>query len=147
MEADNTKILHISDIESVPSNLKMPTPHFKCLFVCDARRIEANKIDRAMSKLLNQGMVYLCAWGPECERVHDIVDEIVVINEIEKGEKGTIMTTWHDSDSLEEAAEFFRDLAYCDDYFSSTFGAGVVIVVNNSQWKQQIAAVIAQNSA
>jgi hypothetical protein len=27
---------------------------------------------------LNQGMVYFCSWGPECERFHDIVDDVIL---------------------------------------------------------------------
>jgi len=143
----DTNIIQIPDIESVPQFLNLLTPHFKCLFLFDARQIGTDKIDQAMNILLNQGMVYLCAWGPDCGRVHDIVDEITVMNEIDKGVQGTIMTTWHDSDSLEEASEFFRDLACCDDYFSSTFGSGVVIVVNNPQWRQQVEALLIQSQS
>jgi len=65
---------------------------------------------------LKSGMVYFCAWGPDCERFHGIVDEVVVEDDIGerlffgKNRSDTIMTTWHDDEPLNEALDFFVNL-------------------------------------
>jgi len=41
----------------------------------DARAASVDEISRVARWLLNAGAVYVCVWGPHCERVHDILDE------------------------------------------------------------------------
>ena len=71
-------------------------------------------VQRASAHLwaLRSGMVYFCAWGPGCERFHDIVDEVVVEDQmgerifVGNNESDTIMTTWHDDEPLHEVSIF-----------------------------------------
>jgi hypothetical protein len=59
---------------------------------------------------------YFCSWGPDCERFHDIVDEVLMEDDV--GEQkfagpnsiDVIMTTWHAKDSLEDAIDILRNL-------------------------------------
>ena len=52
---------------------------------------------------LDQGAVYVCVWGPDCERVHDIIDEVIVNRNPGETDEDVIMTTWHDDEALNEA--------------------------------------------
>jgi hypothetical protein len=63
---------------------------------------------RFSESLLSQGAVYLLCWGPDCERVHDIIDD-TLIGEAEPIPRfdTSIMTTWHDREPLDDALNMF----------------------------------------
>lgn len=90
---------------------------------------------------LSAGMVYCCAWGQDCERLHDIVDEVIVQDAV-FGDKrfvgpdsrDTIMTTWHARHSLKEAVRFFKDAAVPTPGFLADSRFGVVVIVGNPKW-------------
>lgn len=42
--------------------------------------------------------------GPGCEDVHDRIDDILLAQSF--GEVGSVVTTWHTGETLEEVAEF-----------------------------------------
>lgn len=64
--------------------------------------------------VLAQGAVYVAAWGPECETVHDVFDETIVgpLGEGGGTEDTVVLTTWHPDESLEDALAFFLGPAY-----------------------------------
>jgi len=75
-----------------------------------------------------------CAWGPGCERVHDIFDE---------GRDGpnpltstdpVVLTTWHDDESLAEALGFIFAAAIPDDGFTDDCGATLGVAIGSAQW-------------
>lgn len=56
------------------------------------------------------GVFYVSCWGAGCERVHDLFDAADVGLDVEAGRppgEVVVMTTWHDSDPLADALEFF----------------------------------------
>jgi hypothetical protein len=58
------------------SNLIRPSSaHFVLLLVLDAAKLETGLVYAAAEKLLDKGMVYVCVWGPDGERVEDIFDK------------------------------------------------------------------------
>ena len=87
-------------------------------------------------------MVYFCAWGPDCERLHDIFDEVIVKDEL--GERrfsgptanDVIFTTWHSKDSLIETLEFFATCAVPTDGFLADSGTRLVICVGDPGWPE-----------
>lgn len=92
---------------------------------------------------LNKGMVYFCSWGPECERFHDIVDEVIIGDDLSEQEfsgpntSDVVMTTWHDDETLEEALDFFATCAVPTDGFGPDSDFRFVICVANQQWAAQ----------
>jgi hypothetical protein len=71
---------------------------------------------------------------------HDLVDELVNEDGLRDrrfagpGPSDTIMTTWHDNESLEEALEFFRTCAIPTDGLLDNSDFGLVVCVNNEEW-------------
>lgn len=51
----------------------------------------------------------ICVMSPDCERVHDVIDELIVIG----GHSG-ILTTWHTDESFAEVRAFARTLSLDD---------------------------------
>jgi len=78
----------------------------------DARSIDSGQIGELAEKMADKGLAYLCVWGPDCERVHDIFDEIEVQRDLEPTDDNVIMTTWHSAESLEESLWFFVNCAF-----------------------------------
>jgi hypothetical protein len=84
-------------------------------------------------------MVYFCAWGPGCERFHDIVDQVIVEDGIGRRfvpptPRDAVMTTWHDRESLEDALDFFATSAVATDGYGANSRYRVVISVESPEW-------------
>ena len=39
------------------------------------------RIPGLIQKLIDQGAAYFCLWGPDCERMHDLIDEVEALRE------------------------------------------------------------------
>ena len=67
-----------------PADLILPAKHFRLFVAADATNRPRERISRLAEEALIRGMVYCCAWGPGCERVQDIVDDVLAASEIAK---------------------------------------------------------------
>jgi hypothetical protein len=127
-----------------PTNFHVPSRRFRLFVAADATRIDADVIAEFSRMALRSGMVYLCTWGPNCEEFHDIADEVIVSDEIGNrlfvgaGPKDTIMTTWHEHETLEDAIEFFAYCALPTDGFIAESDYWLAICVNNPEWTAKI---------
>jgi len=98
--------IELDSPEMFPSSLSLGSPRFACLLAWDARDVEAKRIASLARKLLDSGAVYVCVWGPDCERVHDIVDEEDIGLNPPDTDDRVVMTTWHAKEPLAEAIWF-----------------------------------------
>ncbi len=105
------RYLQIQDGEPLPDvgDLKP----FKAIVVIENRPSREWRI-QASGWLVDSGCLYMMAWGDDCESWDDSVDlaslETFDFGEIPDDE--TIVTTWHESDSLEEVFRFAKTLAH-----------------------------------
>jgi len=88
------------------SELHLPSAHTVLLIVADSKDVPSGIVGDLAEHLFAGGLTYVCVWGPDCERVHDIFDETHV------GDGGSepqfsFMSTWHEDESLDEALFFF----------------------------------------
>ena len=105
------------------------------LFIANNEEVIIEEYSQKAKKLIKSGLVYLCTWGKECEKIHDIFDEenfIMEINqEIETDNDSVIMTTWHKDESLKEALYFFlMNTSPTEKYYSECKTSLVVIIGN-----------------
>lgn len=120
----------------------MPSRRFRLFVAADVRATSTDILSEFALPALNEGMVYFCSWGPGCERFHDIVDELVVEDSLREpkfsgpGRNDAIMTTWHESETLEEALEFFRTCAVPTNGFLADSDFGIVMCVGNATWAE-----------
>jgi hypothetical protein len=126
-------------IESLVTQVVPSSRHFGLFVALDARSLDANKIAQLAGYLLEKGLVYLCAWGPDCERVHDIFDEVAVQRDPEQNEP-VIMTTWHSDETLQEALCFFVNSAFPDDAYERTCNEWIVSPIGHPEWGQIVRA-------
>jgi hypothetical protein len=87
----------------------------------------------------------VCAWGPDCERVHDIVDE--ERDARNPNGPGVVMTTWHEDESLTEALWFVLAATTPDDVHVDAGGATVGVSIGSSAWADEMRDAFARPSA
>jgi len=114
------------------------SPNFGLLLAMDGQSIDSGKIGELAEKMADKGLAYLCAWGPDCERVHDIFDEIEVQRDLEKEDGSVIMTTWHSDESLEECLWFFVNSAFPDLAYEQSCKDWIIAPLGNEEWEKLI---------
>jgi hypothetical protein len=136
--------------ESLPDfsaleRVALPSVHTVLLVAADASGIPTETISRIAERLLASGLIYVCVWGPDCERVHDIFDE-VHIGDGTVEPSFTLMSTWHDDEPLEEAIWFFIQSAFpLDTEIANT--SYVAISVGNPDWAATVDQALSNLSA
>jgi len=127
----------VVDIESLGAIITPTSPHFGLFLALDALLLDVERIGRVAKGLLQKGLVYLCAWGPDCERVRDIFDEIAIGMDPEQ-DKAVVMTTWHSDESLQEAVWFFINSAFPDEAYARTCQDWICAPIGHSDWEKII---------
>jgi len=62
--------------------------------------------DQLLNDLIEAKVLLFCAVGKDCEMWHDIMDEILVGDGIDRD--FFMVTTWHQDETLEEVIEFAK---------------------------------------
>ncbi len=112
--------------------------HFVLFLACDGTTLSDTELREFSAALLEKGIAYLVAWGPGCSRVHDLFDQTEVERDTEKGEGPTVMTTWHDGESLEEAFYFFLFTAWPDEALEGSCKTAIAASVGNASWSTRM---------
>lgn len=126
-------------------DIRLPLGHTVLLLLVDARGIDRDLIARIAKRFLTAGLIYICVWGPDCERVHDIFDEVHVGN-------GTVvpnepfMSAWHSDEPLEEAIWFFLQCAFPLDARMETTSY-VAVTVGGTEWAANVAKALSDVDA
>jgi hypothetical protein len=123
-----------SDVSSLIAHRKS---HFACFLAWDTRDVSVQAISALAEVLFDRGLAYLCAWGPGCERVHDIFDE-VELGLRNRPPDSVVMTTWHASEPLEEALWFFVNSTFPDAAYEDSCPEGIAITIGNSEWAASV---------
>ena len=100
---------------------------FVALLAMDADTEENETLELLASHLIAAGCHYVCTWGPGCERMHDVVDEVwhrvnsdLAALPADAWDERDVMTTWHERESLDEALWYAIFLAHLEEHeFSS----------------------------
>ena len=131
-------LLSVKEAAEIPSGMALPTSRFVCLLIWDAADVEDEAIAHLARRLLSSGAVYLCAWGPDCKRVHDLVDAEAVDSFGSGADEGVVMTTSHDDDTLSEAVWFSRRCAFPDPRLAADCDSILVIVIGSLAWAEEV---------
>ena len=129
--------LSVSRPDSFPGRISVPSQTFSVFLAIAPTGLDHTIISSIALTLLRAGAVYFCCYGPDSERVHDIIDEQIVQSAIEE-DGSVIMTTWHSEETLQDALWFFVTNSFPDDKYLNTCRAGVAISCGNSSWDGQI---------
>jgi hypothetical protein len=123
-----------------PDALPFSDKRFRLFVAADTATADNQTISEFALAALSRGMVYFCVWGPDCERFHDIVDQIISKDDVTDrrfagpNDSDVVMTTWHDKESLPEALDYFATCAVPTDGFMGDSGYRFVICVGDQSW-------------
>lgn len=132
-------LLAVPGLDDLPGNLKLPSLHFVLMIAMDAGHISAQALLNLAKWALCHGAVYICAWGPDCERLHDLIDRVIMESNSNETDETVIMTTWHDKESLDEALWFTLNTTCPATAYESTCGSTVVLCIGNDGWQSHLA--------
>lgn len=127
-----------------PPAIRIPLKRFRLFVAADATSIATQTVVQFTHAALNAGTVYFSAWGPDCERFHDIVDEVVVSDQIGDrlftgpNEGDTIMTTWHEDETLDQAYDFFTTSGIPTAGFEADSDYWLAVCVDSPEWAATI---------
>lgn len=130
---DRVIVRKVEELE-FPLDLKVPTKYFRLLVAADLTDTPTEQLLAFARQLIEKGIVYFCAWGPDCERMHDCLDGEVVAAELAGDLSVAPLTTWHEHESLTEATEFFRDLAIPERTYGAESRFWVALALQNEGW-------------
>jgi len=133
-------------------DLAAPRGGFGLFLACDANGHPRGDISTLASAALSAGMHWFASWGPDCERVHDIVDghfEDLARDHEDRALAASqplvdfpmVMTTWHDDEPLTEALDTFWSHAHPVDEQDDS-GLRLVIVVSMPQAANEVRAAV-----
>jgi hypothetical protein len=110
----------VTVLDQLNADIQVPPTagQFACLCVLDGRKIDEATILTFFCALLRLGCAYLCCWGPDCERIHDLMDSEFEREARLESRVGCIMTTWHAQERLEDAVDFFLRSTYPDEGYA-----------------------------
>ena len=135
VEPVNERALYVSETSSLaawPEAIAEPQPHFAAFIAADVTAADDGELREFARRLLAQGAVYACAWGPGCERLHDAFDA-------ERDESvPEVLTTWHADDTLDEALWFALFASFPDEAYVESCDSVLSIVVASPQWAAQV---------
>jgi hypothetical protein len=132
VEAESNRelfLLNASRSEEIGA-LSVGCHRFVCLIAWDARKATDDEILRLAGQLCGEGCVYICCWGPDCERVHDLFDQVTIA----RGPQSPfVMSTWHAKEPLSKALCFAMFSAHHSDE-----QACLGIAIGSNDWGSQI---------
>jgi hypothetical protein len=111
--------MRIPSLTDWPAVLQLASPYFVCLVVADGTTETTDELSTWASRALDQGLVYLCAWGDGCDVVEDIVDWAFIARP-DSSDRPIVVTTSHRDVPVEAAVDFFvKDAVPVDGYGSA----------------------------
>ena len=109
----------------------------------DASGLSSGEVAAAALKLITLNLDYVCVWGPDCERVHDLIDEVIVKWDLDHEEElKFIMTTWHDDEPLNEATWFFLNCAWPQNTSTPSKTDWIAVSVKHPEWAAEVQSII-----
>jgi len=117
---------------------------FVCLLAWDATAISNHRVLALARSLITDGCAYICCWGADCKRVHDLFVQATV----EVFPNGPhVMTAWHKEERLDEALWFAMFNTYPDPELFDSCRSMIGISIGSKVWATEIRAAMADPRA
>jgi len=75
----DVRSIAVNSLEQVPHCLPHARQYFSLLLAWDGPEHLNDGQSDAIKKLVDSGLIYFCAWGKNCESVHDAVDRCDIV--------------------------------------------------------------------
>jgi hypothetical protein len=131
--------LSLSDkFSGLANDIQPEAAKFALFLAADSSALPCDQILEEASELIRKGLVYLCAWGPDCARSHDLFDEAALAVDVQPADENVIMTTWHADETLEESLWFFAHASFPAASHVPACSDWIVAIVGNSEWEKTV---------
>lgn len=131
-------LAYVPRIVDWPERLDELRAPFVLFLAVDANEVDDEPIGQLARKMLAQGVTYVCAWGPGCERVHDAFDDELAAQGLVEEDDALVSTTWHADDTLDEALWFALFAACPKDELLETGGSVLALVIGREDWAEHV---------
>jgi hypothetical protein len=131
-------LCHAESVGDLPEEIQASSSNFGLLLALDAKALNDQEILGAAEKLVEKGLVVLCAWGPDCERVHDLFDKAARKKNDALSGGDVIMTTWHSRETLTEVMWFFIHAAFPTQSFEPNCADWIIAPIGNRDWEEEV---------
>ena len=133
------KALSVAAINELAEQLPHQRLHFLLFLAWDAPDIAEEELISLFRPLVDRGLVYFCAWGANCEKVHDAVDHAdrERLHQPDDFDR-IIMTTWHAKESLAIALWFFKVCAVPVEAYDPANCDRFAVAVGNPDWAAEL---------
>ncbi len=117
---------------------------FALFLAVDEPRADPAALEPFLDACLRDGMYAVSAWGPGCERVHDLVVILDVILDVDEpgASPGHVLTAWHANETAAEAVGFF--LTYASAVEGRPDGRWLLIVTDDHVDTEAVRAPVHQ---
>lgn len=106
---------------------------FALFVACAATTLSAELIEEFASYCIDRGLFWVSTWGADCERLHDIFDRVGLA---QGAYSGTVMSTWHDDEPLDDALHLFWDAFPAEGKLGGP--ARIGISVGSHEWAEEM---------
>jgi hypothetical protein len=131
----------VASFSAISDAFSSLSQHFLLFLAVDASSISDETVRRVARIALDKGMAYLCVWGDDCSRVHDLFD---LERDPDEPDGRVVMTTWHENEPLSEALWFFKNNAFPDGGFAANCHDWVALSVANDEWLKEMISELSQ---
>jgi hypothetical protein len=107
---------------------------FALFVACDATNIPLELLVGFAEYCVDNGVFWVSTFGADCERVHDLFDEVDVDRGLEG--RGVVMTAWHNREPIDEALDLFWD-AFPDEEKRGG-PARIALAVSFEEWAEEV---------
>jgi hypothetical protein len=141
-ESRSNRALFLASVESVdewPAVVPALEPSFVAFVALDATGIEGDALCEFAKRLFDQGCVFSCSWGPDCERVHDCFDyaDLDRLGWESDAADEFAASPWHEHETLAEALWFAVFSAW-----PAVHEASAVLAICEPRWAAEIEALL-----
>jgi len=135
-------LLELSHLDELQEDLQLGSRYFLCLLAIDARASSDGDVLTLARWLLRLGAVFVCTWGPDCERVHDLVDQVDMELNPSSTVDSVVLTTWHADEPLSEALWFLLNAASPAENYLGDCRSALVITMGSSSWPGEVRSAL-----
>jgi hypothetical protein len=129
----------VSDLTSVSKDPELIGRYFILLVAGDFSRYTVDELGDFAGRMLDEGVVCVCTWGPDCKKMHDIFDENIYSRQrIAKRVFPLILTTWHTEDNLDKALWYALFVAFPVEEYKEECRSIMVVAVGNDEWNKKL---------
>jgi hypothetical protein len=107
---ESGRTMHLLELDSLddwPEEIALgKSKRFVLFLALDASDLSEEEVGVLARAALDQGMVYLSAWGKDSERVHDLFEEAAADRDPDSDADTAVLSEWHEDEPLSEALRF-----------------------------------------